>query len=129
MHFSDRKRILCVEADRDFNQLLSTCLTDYRLSNVVTATDALQLAQAESFDLFLLDAGSLPEAAFELCRELRAIAPATPLLLCATGTRDADRQAGKAAGANIYLTKPIDPDALRQVVEFLCPAKSPKNSN
>lgn len=129
MHFTERKRILCVEDDRKFNQLLSACLTEYRLINVVTATDALQLAQAEDFNLFLLDAASLDDAALDLCRELRAIAPATPLLLCSNGTREADRQAGKAAGANIYLTKPIDPDALRQVVEFLCPAKPPKNPN
>ena len=59
----------------------------------------------------------------ELIRRVRAVAE-PPAVVVVTGHTDlARRRAATAAGADAYLLKPADPDALVGVVSDLCGAK------
>jgi DNA-binding response OmpR family regulator len=78
---------------------------------VGTAAQALSLIQRERFDLYLLD-GWLPGLdGFELCRQMRAFDPHTPILFFSGAAYEADKKRGIEAGANAYVVKP-DVDGL-----------------
>jgi DNA-binding response OmpR family regulator len=55
----------------------------------------------------------------ELTRHIRAFNQTTPILFYSGAARDADRQAALVAGAQGYLTKPVDIDLLLAEVETL----------
>jgi signal transduction histidine kinase len=84
------------------------------------------LAAAGDADLVVLDV-NLPDLdGFEVCRRLRA-RPETarlPVLhLSATFTQPADRQVGLGAGADGYLTRPVEPQVLIATVRTLLVAR------
>jgi two-component system OmpR family response regulator len=84
-----------------------------------TCADALKLAEAEGFDLYLLDHRLPDGSGIELCREIRAFDSRTPILFCSAAAREADRQAALAAGAQGYLIKPISLEELDSAVALM----------
>ncbi|MBC3806447.1 response regulator transcription factor [Undibacterium seohonense] len=70
---------------------------------------AIQLASSEHFDVILLDL-NLPDIdGFQVCQQIKALAPSNVPILMLTA-RDAfeDKAHGFATGADDYLTKPFD---------------------
>ena len=78
---------------------------------VGTAAQALSLIKTERFDLYLLDAWLPDVDGFELCRQMRAFDPHTPILFFSGAAYEADKKRGIEAGADDYVTKP-DVDGL-----------------
>lgn len=79
---------------------------------------ALALILAERPDLVLLDVMMPKMNGFEVCEQLRQdplARNAYVILLTAKG-QEYDRARGEQAGANAYITKPFDPDALLDTV-------------
>ena len=100
--------VLCVDDDEDSREMLGLLLKHWRIESktVGTATQALSLAQAEHFDLYLLDT-QLPDFdGFELCRRMRSLDPQTPILFFSGAAYESDKQKGIEAGANAYVAKP-----------------------
>jgi DNA-binding response OmpR family regulator len=113
MLFNSRPRVLCVDDDEDSRVMLITLLrlALIEAKAVGTAAQALSLIQTERFDLYLLD-GWLPGLdGFELCRQMRALDPHTPILFFSGAAYEADKKRGIEAGANAYVVKP-DVDGL-----------------
>jgi two-component system nitrate/nitrite response regulator NarL len=110
------KRILCVEDHADTCELLRFLLSDYQVTTVSTLAEALQVAQSEPVDLYLLDWWLPDGTGLELCQQIHAFAPHTPVLFCSANTREAAVPQALAAGARAYLSKPCDPEVLRQTV-------------
>jgi DNA-binding response OmpR family regulator len=114
-------RVLCVDDDETC-ELLSMMLgiSDIEVKSANTAAEAWQLAQTESFDLYLLET-RLPDGnGFDLCRRLHRFAPRTPIVFYSCEAYPIDRQKGLAAGAIDYLTKPYLADlavTIRQNIE------------
>ena len=84
---------------------------------ILTATDgeeALALARAEHPDLILLDVMMPKLDGFEVCRRLKSDAsfPFVPVILVTARTESKDVVSGLEAGADEYLTKPVDQAAL-----------------
>ena len=73
---------------------------------VGTAAQALSLIKTERFDLYLLDAWLPDIDGFELCRQMRAFDPQTPILFFSGAAYEADKKRGIEAGADDYVTKP-----------------------
>jgi PAS domain S-box-containing protein len=89
---------------------------------VEAATGSAALAIAETADLVVLDINLPDMDGFEVCRRIRAN-PATrrlPVLhLSATFTNSADFTQGFEAGADSYLTRPVEPPVLIGTVRTL----------
>ncbi len=91
-----------------------------------TGQDALQLAWTEELDLVVLDV-NLPDIdGFEVCRRLRASARTvrTPVIhLSATFVNDVDKVQGLDAGADGYITHPVEPPVLVATVNAFLRAR------
>ena len=81
--------------------------------------EALNLITRERPDLVLLDVMMPGKSGFEVCQEVRAdetLSGIKIVLLTAKG-QDADFQRGRQVGADVYVTKPFDPDELVRLAE------------
>lgn len=105
-------RVLVVD-DNEANRLLLQELLEHQGHQVLLASngvEALESAATNLPDLMLLDVNMPRIDGLEVCRRLRAD-PATralPIILVTALSERAHRLEGIAAGANDYLTKPID---------------------
>jgi DNA-binding response OmpR family regulator len=112
------KRILFVDDDRDTREMIHLLLqhAGYRVSTAETIADALGLARAERFDLYILD-NWLPDGlGLELCQQLRALYPASAIVFYSGVAQEPEIQKARAAGADDYLVKPCDFDLLQNKI-------------
>jgi DNA-binding response OmpR family regulator len=83
----------------------------------------LSSIQTEPFDLYLLDS-RLPDLdGFDLCRQMRAFDPNTPILFFSGAAYEADKKRGIEAGANAYVIKPDLDCLLGSIKQFVPRAK------
>ncbi|HEV8431083.1 MAG TPA: response regulator [Pyrinomonadaceae bacterium] len=113
--------ILFVEDDADTQELVAILL---RLENyhVVLAKDsdeALLLARAMRFALYILDNWIPGGPGIELCKKLREFDATTPIVFYSGAAYDSDKRAAFAAGAQEYLIKPTHNDTLIETVARL----------
>ena len=106
----DQRRVLCAEPSEDICTLLCVMLghSGYEVVPATSVHACLELARTRRFDLYMLDDDYIDGTAVELCKQLRALTPETPILFFSTAALERDRQQGLAAGAAAYLTKPDD---------------------
>ena len=77
---------------------------------VVTATDGeegLHLARSTRPDLVILDLMLPRRSGLDVCRELRAHADPTPIIMLTARSQETDKVLGLELGADDYLTKPF----------------------
>jgi signal transduction histidine kinase len=105
-------RVLIVD-DQEANRLLLRDLLEsqgHEVAEAVDGVEALQRVADAAPDVVLLDVGMPGIDGFEVCRRLKAD-PATatiPVLLVTALSQRDQRLLGIGAGANDYITKPID---------------------
>jgi DNA-binding response OmpR family regulator len=106
-----RLRILVTEDEPDTRALLELILRAAGFDVISTANSrqALQLAQTNTLDLYLLDNWMAGLSGIDLCRQLRAFDQKTPILFYSGAAYESDKEAALAAGAQGYLVKPCDP--------------------
>ena len=102
-------RALLVEDDPELASVVAAGLREhgYQVGNAATYADGRHQAVDCDFDLLILDVLLPGGSGFDLCRELRASAVATPILMLTARDTIDDRVAGLDAGADDYLTKPF----------------------
>lgn len=107
-------RILYVEDNSDTRELVSLVLrqNDFEVLTVANPGEAIQLAQAERFSLYILDNWMEGMSGIELCTRLREFDSATPILFFSAAAREQDKQNAFDCGAQSYLIKPASPDDL-----------------
>ncbi|MFN8693509.1 MAG: two-component system response regulator [Holosporales bacterium] len=119
--------ILIVDDEPYIRTLLEQTLEDLEgaalIYTAVDGRDGLQQARVLKPRVMFLDIMMPHLDGFEVCRLLRedpALNETVVVLLTARG-QEVDRQKGLEVGANLYITKPFDPDAVlslaRQVLE------------
>ncbi|MFO0968258.1 MAG: response regulator [Gemmataceae bacterium] len=123
-----RLRILVVDDCSDAVESLRI-LTELWGHEVRTATDgaaALQLAPAFQPHVALVDIGMPRLNGYEVARRLRETEGLEKLfLLAVTGYgRTEDRETAKQAGFDLHLTKPVDPQLLRDFLKKVIVAAS-----
>ena len=113
-------RILCVDDHEDSSQLLKLLLaeSDYEVSIAGTMDEAIRLAQANEFDLYVMDKHLPDGSGIDLCRKLGELTPGVPCLFYTGDAYEIHRQEALAAGANAFIPKP-DIDALIETVHKL----------
>lgn len=102
------KKILFIEDDKDFLQLVSSYLSKagLKVQTFTSGRQALVSFQKDSFDLVILDLGLPDIGGLSLCRKIRK-ATGVPILILTAREGVPDRVAGLDAGADDYLVKPI----------------------
>ena len=115
--------VLLVEDTEDNRFMMRRLLemTGYRVVEAMNGEEAVKLAKAESPNLILMDL-SLPVidglAATRLIRKLPEFELTPIIAVSAHDTSDFQSEAIEA-GCNTYVTKPIDFNALEQLIEKL----------
>jgi DNA-binding response OmpR family regulator len=103
-----KSRILCTEDDADNREVLRLMLEmdGFDVTCAEDSRQALSLARAGNFDLYLLD-NWLPDALGDaLCRELREFDSITPILFYSGAATEADKARAMACGAQGCVIKP-----------------------
>jgi DNA-binding response OmpR family regulator len=113
-------RVLVVEDEADISQLVKLHLEDIgcQVTQAFDGIVGLAQAQAQPFDLIVLDLKLPGLEGLEICRRLRAQARYTPILMLTSKSSELDRVLGLEMGADDYLTKPFS------VMELVARAKA-----
>ncbi|MBI3652182.1 MAG: response regulator [Acidobacteria bacterium] len=114
-------RILYVEDHQDSREMLTLILetAGYEVSTADSLADGVRLADGELFDLYILDSRYDDGSGLDLCRQIRARDPLTPIIFYSGLAYPADIAAGIAAGAQHYLTKPLGILTMNQTIAKL----------
>ncbi|HYP29064.1 MAG TPA: response regulator [Blastocatellia bacterium] len=115
------KRILCVEDDEDSRELMSLFLGSegYEVVSANSAAEALMVAEGGGFVLYILDNWFVRGSGLELCRQIRAFDPHTPILFYSGAGYEADIEEAMRAGAQGYLVKPTEFNVIIETVKRL----------
>lgn len=119
-------RILIVDDERRTLLLMERALRDLQDEHedieILTASDgeqALQLIEAEQPALVYLDVMMPHVDGLNVCKTVKAspdMQDVYIVMLTAMG-QEGDRQNAKQAGADLYLTKPFDPDKVLKIAK------------
>lgn len=115
------KLILLVE-DNPVNALLAEALLrreGCRVERVSTGEDAILRLEAQRYDLVLMDLGLPGQDGLSTTRAVRRFDTLTPIWALTANAYEEDRRACLAAGMNDFLTKPINPVALKSALNGL----------
>ncbi len=112
-------KILIVDDEPHLRMLIQQALEELEDEGVelLTATngdEALESIQTEEPNLVFLDVMMPKKNGFDVCQAVKhglGLTNVHIILLTAKG-QEFDRQRGQEVGANLYMTKPFDPDAL-----------------
>jgi two-component system, OmpR family, alkaline phosphatase synthesis response regulator PhoP len=112
-------KVLIVDDEAFIRLLLEQTLEDLEEEGVALLTaangeEALQVVQAEEPDLVFLDVMMPRINGFDVCRTIKQEwrKDDTFIVLLTAKGQEYDRQQGESAGADEYITKPFDPDAV-----------------
>ncbi len=117
-------KILVADDEAFIRLLIEQTLEDFEEEGVEILTadngeKALRMIQEEKPELVFLDVMMPIMNGFEVCEAVKRgfkMEDVYIVLLTAKG-QEFDRQRGEQAGANIYMTKPFDPDELVELAQ------------
>lgn len=114
------KRILVVDDDEmvliALNELLKP--EGYEVHTALRGAEALERLNQNEYDLLVLDI-IMPEMdGLELCKRIREIEgyQKTPIVFLTAKSQEEDKVKGLEAGADLFLSKPISPDKLLEII-------------
>lgn len=117
-------KIVLVDDDPAVTELLISCLQRYRYDCIPanTAQEGLFHIRELKPDVVLLDVNLPDRNGMELCKEIRTIESADPIIIFLTGhTSEADHVAGFYSGADDYIDKPCNlrelPHRIKAIVD------------
>lgn len=88
----------------------------YEIESAQSVTKALQLAQSDAFQLYLIDLSFSDGSGIDFIEAIREFDRATPIVVCSGDAREAVQAEAILMGTQVFLTKPVDPDALAATV-------------
>jgi DNA-binding response OmpR family regulator len=117
---STKRRILCVDANDDTCFMLTHLLATegYEATTVRGVAAALELAQKESFNLYIIEQWFPQSSGTNLCRRLREFDPFTPIIVYSGIALDSDRDGALQAGASAFVAKPHLEELLKTIRHF-----------
>ncbi len=103
------KTILIAE-DNDSNYLLMTYILkrNYQLQRATNGKQAVEMAQAGTFDLVLMDIKMPVMDGLEATKLLKESLPDLPIIALTANAFDSDRELALKAGCNKFLSKPVN---------------------
>ena len=122
------KVALVIERDPESVKLVRAILElwDYAIISAPSIAVALELIRAAPPDVILCDIAAPVTEAFLFIRELRDSPDVRlkkmPVIATTASCEDVDARAVRAAGFDLFLRKPLDPDQLPHMVPLLIAA-------
>ena len=113
------KTILIVDDEVHIRVLMEQILEDLEDEGVellmaTNGVDALNMIRSEQPDLVFLDVMMPKMNGFEVCQSVKqdATLRETYIIMLTAKGQEFDQQQGREVGANLYMTKPFDPDEI-----------------
>ena len=121
------RTVLVVDDSRTIRMVAGFALSGagYRVAEAESGIDAVERIRVDGPpDLILLDVAMPGMSGYEFCRLVRhnPETAAVPVVMLTGKDGFFDKLRGRLAGTDVYLTKPLQPEALLVVVRKLCPA-------
>ncbi|MET0657110.1 MAG: response regulator [Steroidobacteraceae bacterium] len=120
------RRVLVVDDNTDAATSLAMLLEllGHEVQAVHDGLQAVEAAQSFGPEFIFMDIGMPNLDGIEATRRIRALKlPRQPVVVALTGWgQDSDRERSRAAGIDHHLVKPIELDAIRELIEGLPPA-------
>ena len=118
-----RPLVLVIDESREARRIVRFYLSNegYEVAEASSAPSAFESAVTDSPDLVLIDLNMPGPSGVLAAQRLRSIPQmyGVPVVACAGPDSQAYRDAVRAAGADAYLTKPINPTVLLRLVNSL----------
>lgn len=111
MNTASRYKILVMDDEPLNLKLLSVLLEpDYDVVTTMTGQETLDILKNETFDLIILDIMMPDINGYDVCRHIRSVKETqlTPIIMITALSRKEDKIKGIEAGADEFLSKPID---------------------
>ena len=114
-----KNTILVVDDDEAHRIMLRTLLTGwgYLITEADDGSTAIEKVYNEAFDLILMDIRMIKVSGLEALREIKAHNPAIPVIIMTAYSSVESAVEALKNGAYDYLTKPLDFDELRLIIE------------
>lgn len=115
------RKILVVDDDILVLEALRELLVadGYEVATATRGQEALEVMEREHFDLVVLDVVMPKMTGFDVCRQIRARddeKSRVKIIMLTAKTDPRDLEIGEEAGCDLYLTKPIDPRKLKELI-------------
>ena len=93
----------------------------FEVSEATNGLEAVESAMTTDFDLFLVDVNMPTMDGYACVRTLRgeSVATTAPIVMISTEDQTEDADRAYAAGANLYMVKPVNGDRLVRMVGIL----------
>ncbi len=118
-----QKTVMIIEDEPDVSELFAEMmrLNGLRVIRTYTSTPAMTLIDQERPDIVILDVMMPDVSGLEVLTYMRSIPKlaSIPVVVVSAKAAPADIQAGLAAGATAYLTKPVSYTDLKAAVDRL----------
>ncbi|WP_022956305.1 response regulator transcription factor [Perlucidibaca piscinae] len=88
-----------------------------------------ELLCSHEIDVVVLDINLPHEDGYSIAKRLRRSHPGLGIIMLTARTRHADRTLGYQAGADVYITKPVQPEELLAVLETMSRRLVPRNED
>jgi CheY-like chemotaxis protein len=119
----ERRNALVVDDVADITEMLSVMLSyaGYAVVTASSAPAAIEAARQQRFDVVISDIGMPDMSGYQLAEALRLLPgyESVPMVAVTGYSMFDDRQRSLNAGFNAHVTKPIDPQALLELIEKL----------
>lgn len=116
-------KLLVVDDEPATVDMITTFLeiNNFEYASAYNGTDGLILLEAEAPDMLIVDLMMPDIQGFEVCRQMRAMPQfqETPIVMISARVDPEAKQEAIRAGANEYLTKPLDLRELLRVIRQL----------
>ncbi len=119
----DRKKILLIEDEKDLVETVTLRLEAFGYE-VITAHDGFEglgKAKKENPDIIILDLMLPKMDGYKVCGLLKADTRYNkiPIIMFTARAQESDKKMGKEVGADAYITKPFEPQALLEKIRYL----------
>ena len=118
-----KKRILFVDDEKDLVTMVAVRLESkgYEVLAAYDGEEALAKARKEKPDLIILDIMMPKMDGYDVCTALKGDPQyaGIPIIMFSAKAQPRDVERGKQAGADAYITKPFEPQALLEQVQEL----------
>ena len=123
--------VILVEDNISLREALEHHLVDagFLIRGVGDGQELNQVLAISKPDVIVLDLNLPQEDGISIAKRVRLAYPSMGIVMLTARVRSIDRHEGYDSGADVYLTKPVNPSELTTVLQNLCRRMSPQVDN